>query len=340
MEETTSLAKAAQSGRVFENYSDLTDYFNNLSNFKMENNQLEDYNDKSWYNIGNNFFIRTLEVPDMWVSNIDEEGQYYDYTNDSEVVKALLSPDGLTVGYVTFSALENAKVNLDGYVLKNQLNLLIEKNSDNSIHLKSDVVYANNEELATKKYVDNTKELPDYSSSQNGKVLKVLSNGKLSWENDNNTTYQTEINNINSDIDQLESLIEKHPDIGIRLKSGVVYANDEELATKKYVDENNTGGGSVIKDVNPIAGYGESSIILSPIKEEAEENKNEAFSKYSTALGLGAVAGSRGYHVLSAMQDTENPSQGILILEGNPQSAPDIEDYETSFYTLLTESEE
>lgn len=284
MEETTSLAKAAQSGRVFKNYSDLIDYFNNLSNFEMKNNQLEDNNDKSWYNIGNNFFIKSLEVPDMWVSNIGEDWRDYVYTSDNEVVKALLSPNGLTVGYVTFSALENAKVNLEDYALKS--------------------------------------ELEDYVTQFNfDKSCQTLSQ---------------QIGNNSSDIDQLESLIEKHPDIGIRLKSGVIYANDEELATKKYVDENNTGGGT-IKDINPIAGYGESSIILSPIKEEVEENKNEAFSKYSAALGLGAVAGSRGYHVLSAGA-IEDSNQGLFVLEGNPQDPPAIEGYSQSLYALLIEN--
>lgn len=65
--------------------------------------------------VGDNVYIKTLEVPDMWVTRVNAVSTLYTYTSDQAIVDALNSQYGLTVGYFTFSQLETTKVDLTDY---------------------------------------------------------------------------------------------------------------------------------------------------------------------------------------------------------------------------------
>lgn len=73
--------------------------------------------------VGDNVFIVTPDVPDMWVSAVNSSSATYTYSSDSAIVTALGSANGLTVGYYVFRKLETQKVDLTGYQLRTDPNL-------------------------------------------------------------------------------------------------------------------------------------------------------------------------------------------------------------------------
>ena len=73
--------------------------------------------------VGDNVFIVTQDVPDMWVSVVNSSSATYTYTSDSAIVTALGSANGLTVGYYVFRELETEKVDLTAYQTKNDNSL-------------------------------------------------------------------------------------------------------------------------------------------------------------------------------------------------------------------------
>lgn len=73
------------------------------------------------YNVGSNLFVRTLNVPDFWVSSREETSVPYTYTTDEDFVNAITSGDGsVQVGYYKVSILETEKVDLSGYYTKTE----------------------------------------------------------------------------------------------------------------------------------------------------------------------------------------------------------------------------
>ena len=68
--------------------------------------------------VGDNVFIVTQYVPDMWVSAVNSSSATYTYSSDSAIVTALGSANGLTVGYYVFRELETEKVDLTAYQTK------------------------------------------------------------------------------------------------------------------------------------------------------------------------------------------------------------------------------
>lgn len=80
--------------------------------------------------VGDNVFIVTQGVPDMWVSAVNSSSATYTYSSDSAIVTALGSANGLTVGYYVFRELETEKVDLTAYQTK----------TDNSLNTTSNTV--------------------------------------------------------------------------------------------------------------------------------------------------------------------------------------------------------
>lgn len=64
--------------------------------------------------VGDNVYIKTLDVPDMWVAKVESTATSYTYTNDAAIIDKLNSTTGLQVGYFNFSKLETTKVDVSG----------------------------------------------------------------------------------------------------------------------------------------------------------------------------------------------------------------------------------
>ena len=78
---------------------------------------------KSDLKVGDNIYIKTLDVPDMWVTAVNETSTSYTYTNDQAIINALDTTAGLNVGYFAFSKLETEKVDLLEYQKKTDSDL-------------------------------------------------------------------------------------------------------------------------------------------------------------------------------------------------------------------------
>ena len=102
----------------FVNYSAMITSLNTLGNTS--------------YSVGQNIMIVTLEVPDLWVSEISETSVAYTYVSDDDFVNELTTNGSVQVGYYNLSALETQKVDLTEYV----------KNTDYPTDSKAGVVKA------------------------------------------------------------------------------------------------------------------------------------------------------------------------------------------------------
>ena len=71
---------------------------------------------KTSYSVGQNIMIITLEVPDLWVSEIAETSVAYTYVSDDDFINELNTNGSVQVGYYKLSALETQKVDLIEYV--------------------------------------------------------------------------------------------------------------------------------------------------------------------------------------------------------------------------------
>lgn len=101
VDEAVEIAKGANQSLSVPNYFSLVEIFNNL-----QGNE---------YKIGQNIYILTLEVPDLWISEIEEESEEYIYVSDEDFMTSLKT-GGVQVGHYVFSALETQKVDLLNYV--------------------------------------------------------------------------------------------------------------------------------------------------------------------------------------------------------------------------------
>lgn len=68
------------------------------------------------YVIGQNFFIVTLNVPDLWVSGVKTESVPYTYVDDDTLVAEIKTNGSVQIGCYVISALETQKVDLTEYV--------------------------------------------------------------------------------------------------------------------------------------------------------------------------------------------------------------------------------
>ena len=100
--EVNSIAKGATQAYGFPNYQQLIMALNILPN--------------DYFNVGQNLYIVTLNVPDLWVSSIESTSQTYTYTTDEAFTTELATNGYVQVGYYRLSALETQKVDLTNYV--------------------------------------------------------------------------------------------------------------------------------------------------------------------------------------------------------------------------------
>lgn len=70
--------------------------------------------------VGDNIYVETVGVPDLWVSDVLDSKVSYTYTSDQAIVDALNNPSigYINIGWYRLSELETAKVDLSGYAKK------------------------------------------------------------------------------------------------------------------------------------------------------------------------------------------------------------------------------
>lgn len=114
-----SIAKGASQAVAYGNYSTMVTALNALPN--------------DTYNVGQNILIGTVDVPDLWVSEIATEHKEYTYTNDATLTAYLAVYHKVQVGYYVLSQLETQKVDLTDYAKSDDLNT----HAENDTHITS-----------------------------------------------------------------------------------------------------------------------------------------------------------------------------------------------------------
>lgn len=106
-ENALNIAKGANQSLVYNNYSEMIAIFNSLDN--------------DVYKVGQNILIITLDVPDLWISEVKDIVIPYTYITDDEFVTELNENGYIQIGHYKISALETQKVNLPDYIKKAEL---------------------------------------------------------------------------------------------------------------------------------------------------------------------------------------------------------------------------
>ena len=104
--EVNSIAKGANQAISYGNYQTMITAFNALQGTE--------------YNAGQNVMIITLEVPDLWISSVEQTSQTYTYVDDATVISDLAENGYIQVGYYRLSMLETQKVDLTNYYNKTE----------------------------------------------------------------------------------------------------------------------------------------------------------------------------------------------------------------------------
>lgn len=110
IDEALTIAKGANKALSYTNYQSLITSINLL--------------DYEALNIGQNIYIETLNVPDLWISKCTgpyEAKEEYTYTTDEAFVNELMTNGSVKVGCYYLSALETQKVDLSEYVKKDDV---------------------------------------------------------------------------------------------------------------------------------------------------------------------------------------------------------------------------
>ena len=155
--EVNDVVKGSNQALSFANYSTMVTTFNSL--------------DDDEYHVGQNLYIVTVNVPDLWISSVESTSSTYTYTTDSAFISALETNGYVQVGYYKLSMLETQKVDLTNYVtntdyasqgtagvIKTNANYAIETNSSNG-NIQS--------------------QIKDYSSYTSGSSSMFISKGTL-----------------------------------------------------------------------------------------------------------------------------------------------------------------
>lgn len=100
--EVNSIAKGANQAVGYNNYSAMITAINAM--------------DDDEYNVGQNVYIVTVNVPDLWVSSVESARSTYTYVDDATVINDLETNGYIQVGYYKLSMLETQKVDLTNYV--------------------------------------------------------------------------------------------------------------------------------------------------------------------------------------------------------------------------------
>lgn len=104
-----ALVESANCSLTFENYENFVLSVSNYSNEELK--------------VGQSVYIKTLNVPDVWVYSVNTEFANYSFVSEEQTLKDIEESGYLTVGYYTFAGLETLKVDLEDYLTKEQIDV-------------------------------------------------------------------------------------------------------------------------------------------------------------------------------------------------------------------------
>lgn len=98
-----AIAKGRNQSLAYNNYSEMITALNSMSKDELKR--------------GQNLYIGTVGVPDLWVYSVEDNSVAYSYVNDETIVNSLGTDTTIQVGYYKLAQLETQKAditNLDG----------------------------------------------------------------------------------------------------------------------------------------------------------------------------------------------------------------------------------
>lgn len=91
--------------------------------------ELNDY-EKDDYHIGQTFKIKTLNVADLWISDIKDEKIEFNYISDEDVLNKLKTNGKIQVGYFELMSIETL-LDLSNYYTKTEIDSLLNESLSN-----------------------------------------------------------------------------------------------------------------------------------------------------------------------------------------------------------------
>ena len=99
-----SIAKGANQCLSYESYEAMITALNAMDNTKLKK--------------GQNIYIGTVGVPDLWIYSVEESSSSYTFTDDDTLANEVKENVAVQIGYYKVAQLETQKVDLSGYVTK------------------------------------------------------------------------------------------------------------------------------------------------------------------------------------------------------------------------------
>ena len=110
IETVSQIAKGANQALSYENYENMITALNAMSNVVLKK--------------GQNIYIGTVGVPDLWVFSVEETSSTYTFVDDGTLVNLLKENVAVQIGYYKIAMLETQKVDLSGYAKTSDVELL------------------------------------------------------------------------------------------------------------------------------------------------------------------------------------------------------------------------
>ena len=102
-----SIAKGANQCLSYESYEAMITALNAMDNTKLKK--------------GQNIYIGTVGVPDLWIYSVEESSSSYTFTDDDTLANAVKENVAVQIGYYKVAQLETQKVDLSGYVTSDKV---------------------------------------------------------------------------------------------------------------------------------------------------------------------------------------------------------------------------
>lgn len=109
-DEAFYIALGANKAIGVENYEELVNLLNGAPDFV----------------VGQNFYVKTLNVPDMWIYSVEDSGVYYTYVDDASIIAATTEAP-LQIGTYKIAQLETLKTDLTNYAKLTDLDGKLDK---------------------------------------------------------------------------------------------------------------------------------------------------------------------------------------------------------------------
>ena len=101
LNEIESIAKGANQCLSYESYEAMITALNAMDNTKLKK--------------GQNIYIGTVGVPDLWIYSVEESSSSYTFTDDDTLANAVKENVAVQIGYYKVAQLETQKVDLSEY---------------------------------------------------------------------------------------------------------------------------------------------------------------------------------------------------------------------------------